>query len=351
MSNKEISIGKRRVGSNYPCFIIAEAGVNHNGSLEMALQLVDAAVDARADAVKFQTFIAEKIVTPNASKADYQKETTGYNESQLDMLKKLELSFDDIRKIKNYCENRGIIFLSTPFDDESVDFLNEIGVLAFKIASGDITNHPFLEKIARKGKPIIISTGMCYLSEVDEAVRVLQNAGCDQMALLHCVSIYPADSFDVNLKAMQTMAAAFKVPIGYSDHTMGIEIGVAAAALGACILEKHFTLDKNLPGPDHRASLEPSELNALIRAIRTVEVALGHGRKEPVEKEVNNKISGRRSIVIARDLSAGERLTNKMIVFKRPGTGLPPSMVNYVIGRNIKVDIHAGTILKMDMLD
>ncbi|MEA2031577.1 MAG: N-acetylneuraminate synthase, partial [candidate division Zixibacteria bacterium] len=249
-------------------FIIAEAGVNHNGNLELAKQLVDIAAKAGADAVKFQTFKAEKVVTPDSPKADYQLQATEESESQYEMLRKLELSHEQHVELMSYCRKQKIIFMSTPFDRESADFLYELSVPVFKIGSGEITNLPFLEYVSGKGKPVILSTGMSYLSEVDEAVKVVRKAGCERFVLLHCVSNYPAAAQDVNLQAMHTMATAFQVPVGYSDHTLGIEVSMAAVALGACVIEKHFTIDRTLLGPDHQASLEPDELSAMVKGIR-----------------------------------------------------------------------------------
>jgi len=347
---KAIEILGREIGPGQPCFIIAEAGVNHNGSLEMARQLVDAAARAGADAVKFQTFKAEKVVSPQAPKAAYQLQTTGARESQLDMVKRLELPFDAFRELYVYCQDKRIRFMSTPFDEESVDFLAELNVAVFKIPSGEITNLPFLAHVARKGKPMIVSTGMSYLGEVEAAVRTIEETGNHDFVLLHCVSNYPADPVDANLRAMQTMATAFSVPVGYSDHTPGIEVALAAVALGACVIEKHFTLDRNLPGPDHRASLEPDELVALVRDIRTVEAALGHGRKEPAASEANTAAVARRSLVAARDIPAGAVLTKELIAIKRPGTGLPPAMRDTLIGRRVRVDVTAGALYSLEML-
>lgn len=347
---QKIKVGERYIGDEEPVFIIAEAGVNHNGSLEMARQLVDVAAQAGADAVKFQIFKAEKVISPQAPKAVYQLQTTNTSESQLDMVKRLELSFDDFRELYACCQDRGILFMATPFDEDSADFLNELGMPVFKIGSGEITNWPFLEYAARKRKPIILSTGMSYLSEVDEAVRVIHDAGSDQLVLLHCVSNYPANPADANLRAMHTMATAFGVPVGYSDHTLGIEVAIAAVALGACMIEKHFTLDRTLPGPDHQASLEPDELKTLVRGIRTVEVSLGHGRKEPAASEANTTAVARRSLVAAQDIPAGAVLTEDLIAIKRPGTGLSPAMRPYLIGRTARTTIPAGTLLTLGML-
>ncbi len=349
-SSDTIHIATHPVGPGHPCFIIAEAGVNHNGDLALAMRLVDIACKAGADAVKFQTFRAEKVISPVAPKADYQKHTTGEDETQLEMVRRLELSGDHFRKLYDYCHQRGILFLSTPFDDESANFLDHLGVPALKIPSGEVTNHPFLEYIARKGKPIILSTGMSFLSEVDEAVRVIHQTGNRQLILLHCVSNYPANPADANLRAMQTLAAAFQLPTGYSDHTPGIEVALAAAALGACVIEKHVTLDKNLPGPDHRASLEPGELAAMVQGIRTVEMALGHGRKEPTTSEASTAIVARRSLVAACDIPAGATLTEAMIAIRRPGTGLPPSMRPYLVGRTARTSIPAGSLIAFHMV-
>jgi len=345
-----IDIAGRKVGPDQPCFIVAEAGVNHNGRLEMARQLVDVAAQAGADAVKFQTFKAEKVISPQAPKAAYQLQTTDTSESQLDMVKRLELSFDAFRELYAYCQDKDILFMSTPFDEESADFLADLGVAVFKIPSGEITNLPFLAHVARKGRPMIVSTGMSYLGEVEAAVRIIEEAGNHDFVLLHCVSNYPADPADVNLRAMHTLAMAFGVPIGYSDHTPGVEVALAAVALGACVIEKHFTLDRSLPGPDHQASLEPAELTALVRGIRTVAAALGHRRKEPAASEANTAAVARRSLVAARGIPVGTKLTEKLIAIKRPGTGLPPALRPYLVGRTVRVTVPAGTLLTLEML-
>lgn len=344
-----IQLMGRAVGDGQPCFIIAEAGVNHNGSVEKALQLIDAAVDSGADAVKFQTFKAEKVISDSAPKAKYQRETTGETESQLDMVKKLELSYDEFRTLFNYCKKKDILFLSTPFEEQSADFLDDLGVAAFKVPSGEITNTPFLKHLAQKGKPLIVSTGMSTLGEVENAVLEIQAAGNPNLILLHCVSNYPANPADVNLRAMQTMARAFHVPVGYSDHTLGMDISLAAVTLGACVIEKHFTLDRNLPGPDHKASAEPTELAALVRGIRNVEAALGDGRKKPAASEANTASVARKSLIAACDIPAGIKLTEAMIAIKRPGTGLPPAMRDHLVGRVTRVPVSAGTLLDLDM--
>ena len=278
---KTLMIGDKIVGGNHSVFIIAEAGVNHNGDIHLAKELVDVTAEAGADAVKFQTFITEEIVTRHAEKADYQKQNTGSKkESQFEMLKKLELSFENFRELKIYCDAKGIMFLSTPFDQKSIDFLDELGVPAFKIASGEINNYPLLNYVAAKRKPIILSTGMSTLAEVERAVELLFRTHHSKVALLHCTSDYPAKIEDVNLKAMRTLYQAFYLPVGLSDHTPGIEVALAAVAMGASIIEKHFTTDKSLAGPDHKASLRPLELKALVKAIRNIEKALGSGENE-----------------------------------------------------------------------
>ncbi len=330
------------------CFVIAEAGVNHNGNIGLAHRLIDAAAHAGVDAVKFQSFKADRLVTADAPKADYQTAVMGSSESQLEMLRRLQLSDSAHRELVRHCSERGITFISTPFDEERADFLAELGVLMFKIPSGEITNLPYLEHIARIGRPMLVSTGMSNLGEVEEAVRTIQGTGGTHLALLHCVSNYPADPADVNLKAMETMRTAFGVPTGYSDHTLGNEVAFAAAALGACAIEKHFTLDRSLPGPDHASSCEPEQLSDLVRGIRTVESALGTGRKEPVRSESSTSAVARKSLVASRSLSAGTVISEDMIVVKRPGTGLPPAMRPFLIGRTIRTDIPEGALFTLD---
>ncbi|MCH2114555.1 MAG: N-acetylneuraminate synthase [Pirellulales bacterium] len=340
-----IDIAQRSVGEGHPCFVIAEAGVNHNGSLKRALDLVDQAAAAGADAVKFQTFRASQLATAQAQQAAYQRKNMGQERSQLEMLTQLELSGEDHQKIVQRCVDQNILFISTPFDSESAELLMELQVPALKVASGEITNLPFLEQIARLGKPLIVSTGMCRLGEVEDAVQTIQAAGNDNIALLHCVSDYPADPREVNLKAMQTLRRAFGRPVGYSDHTLGIEVGVASVALGACILEKHFTLDRNLPGPDHQASLEPQELCHLVQGVRAVESALGDGKKQPSERELNTAQVARKSLVAATLIPLGTRLTDQLIAIKRPGTGLPPAMKSHLLSRVTTADLPEGHLL------
>jgi N,N'-diacetyllegionaminate synthase len=320
-------------------FIIAEAGVNHNGRLDLAYQLIDVAKDAGADAVKFQTFKAENVVSRLADKAEYQKKTTGSNESQFEMIKKLEISFDDFIKLKKYCDKKEIIFLSTPFDHQSIDFLYDL-IDIYKIPSGEIINHPYLKHIAAKNKPIIMSTGMANLGEVEEAINTILSVNSKaNISLLHCTTNYPAPYEEVNLKAMQTLAVAFKLPVGYSDHTLGIEVPVAAVAMGAKIIEKHFTLDKKLSGPDHKASLEPSELKEMVKAIRNIEIALGDGIKKPNKSEIEIMKVARRSLIATRDIRVGEIIKESDIAIKRPGTGILPKFKEIVIGMKLINDI------------
>lgn len=333
-----------------PAFIIAESGVNHNGSIVLAKKLIDAAVDAGADAVKFQTFNAEEVVSANAPKAAYQKHNTDASESQLDMIKKLELSKEDHEELIAYTNHKNIIFLSTPFDEKSVDLLIEFGVPLIKIGSGEITNHPFLKYIAKKGLPIILSTGMSTLEEVAEAVLVIKEAGCEDLTLLHCTSNYPARVEDCNLLAIKTMADTFNLPVGYSDHTPGIFVSIAAVALGACVIEKHLTLDKKLSGPDHKASLEPYELKEMVRGIRVVEKALGSPIKAPVEAETEIRNVGRKSVVARIDIQEGVKITEEMLAFKRPGTGLSPKEARNLIGRITNVKINKDDIILTNML-
>jgi sialic acid synthase SpsE len=290
------------------------------------------------------------VVTPLAPKAAYQKQNTGSGESQLEMIKRLELPDEAFRQIQAHCWERGIIFLSTPFDHDSADLLDAMGVAAFKVPSGEITNYPLLRHVAKKGRPLIVSTGMSTLEEVAKAVDVIYSTGNLELALLHCVSNYPASPSSVNLRAMKTMEARFNVPVGYSDHTDGVSIPIGAAALGACIIEKHFTLDRTLPGPDHRASLEPSELAAMVRGMREVQVALGDGVKRPAAEELDTAGVARRSLVAAFDLEAGTVLTPSMVAIRRPGTGLPPSELERVLGRTLNRDVAAGNLLAWEML-
>lgn len=347
----KVQIGEKLIGPGEPVFVIAEVGVNHNGDVSMARSLIDVAVDAGADAIKFQTFQAERLVTADAPKAEYQLRTTLEEESQSDMLRRLELSAAAHRELKSYCNERGAIFLSTPFDEQAADFLDELQVPAFKISSGDLTNWPLLQHTARKGKPIILSTGMSTLDEVADAVAALHGAGCEDLILMHCTSNYPTDPADVNLLAMETMRTRFDMPVGFSDHTEGIDIAIAAAAIGACAIEKHFTLDRQLPGPDHLASLEPAELRQMIKGIRRIQAALGDGIKVPTANELTTAAVARRSLIAAQDIPPGAIIERDMIVLKRPGTGLAPSMMDNVLGRRALRSIPSGSILSVDMFE
>jgi N,N'-diacetyllegionaminate synthase len=347
---KMIQFNGRAIGKGAPCFIIAEAGVNHNGDLALARQLIDCAAKAGADAVKFQTFKAERLATADAPKADYQKRNTAETESQMEMLKRLELTHEMHLNLIDHCAKQGVQFLSTPFDEKSADELISLGLGLLKLPSGEITNLPFLEHVASLRVPVILSTGMSSLEEVAQAVEVFRAAGNEQLVLLHCVSNYPADPADSNLRAMHTMEEAFGLPVGFSDHTDGNEIALAAVALGACVIEKHFTLDRGLPGPDHQASLEPDQLSAMIRGIRHVEAALGDGIKRPVANERNTVEVARRSIVADCDIPANCLITAQMLAMRRPGTGLPPVMGPKIAGRRARTAIPAGTIISLDML-
>lgn len=313
-------------------FIIAEAGDNHNGSFENAIKLVDKAVEAGADCVKFQTFVTEEVISKFAEMAEYQKENTGKEESQYEMVKRLELSFEQFEQIQAYCKEKGIQFLSTPFDIPSIEFLNRINIPFFKIPSGEITNYPYLVKIAQTHKDIVLSTGMCNMDEIKDAINVLENNGAGKISLLHCNTEYPTPYEDVNLNAMMTMRDAFGKEVGYSDHTLGIEIPIAAVAMGATIIEKHFTLDKNMDGPDHKASLEPEELKNMVRTIRNIEKSFGTGEKIPSPSEKKNIDIARKSIVARRDIKKGELLTEENLATKRPGNGISPMEYKNVIG-------------------
>lgn len=325
-------------------FIIAEAGVNHNGSISLAKKLIDAAACAGANAVKFQTFKTENLVCKNAHKASYQKETTKESESQFEMLKKLELDDKTHKELMAYCHERNIIFLSTPFDMQSIDLLNELGLEIFKIPSGEITNLPYLRKIGTLNKKVILSTGMSTLSEVQEALSILIKAGTpkDNITILHANTQYPTPMSDVNLNAMITMKNSLNIEVGYSDHTLGIEVDIAAVAMGACVIEKHFTLDKKMEGPDHKASLNPIELIQMVKAIRNIEQALGKSEKTPTPSERENIQIARKSIVAQADIKVGDILTVENISVKRPGHGISPMKWDDILGtkaiKNYKKD-------------
>lgn len=315
-------------------FIIAEAGVNHNGSIELAKKLIDAAVEAGADAVKFQTFKAEKLVSKNAQKAEYQKQTTDKAESQFDMIKKLELDEATHHELMSYCKSKNIIFLSTPFDHDSIELLNALGLEIFKVPSGEITNLPYLRHIGKLNKKVILSTGMADIGEIEDALDVLEEAGTkkENVTVLHANTMYPTPMKDVNLNAMVTIGNTFDVSYGYSDHTLGIEVDIAAVAMGASCIEKHFTLDKTMEGPDHKASLEPKELKEMVKAIRNIELALGSTVKKPSKSEMPNMQVARKSIVAACGIKKGEELSEDKLAVKRPGNGISPMRWDEIIG-------------------
>lgn len=327
--------------------VIAEAGVNHNGSMELAKQMVLAAKKAGADYVKFQTFIPKNLVSRFAQKAEYQKKTTGGGESQLQMLEKLALTQQDFVELQAYCREVGIGFLSTPFDFESIDFLEKLDMDFWKLPSGEVTNLPYLEKIARTGKRVVMSTGMCEMNEISDAVKILEENGAGEITILHCNTEYPTPFSDVNLLAMQEMAEILKKPIGYSDHTIGIEVPIAAVALGAVVIEKHFTLDKTMEGPDHAASLEPLELAEMVRAIRNIEQARGDGRKKRTSSEERNCAVVRKSIVASKDIKAGDIFTEENLTVKRPGNGISPMKWHEVLGNCAGKDYQTDELIEL----
>ena len=315
-------------------FIIAEAGVNHNGSVELAKKLINVACEAGADAVKFQTFKAENLVSTNAKKAEYQKQTTDSQESQFDMIKKLELDVETHKELISYCNSQNIMFLSTPFDHDSIELLNDLGLEIFKIPSGEITNLPYLRHIGKLGKKVILSTGMADIGEIEDALDILIDAGTkkENITVLHANTMYPTPIEDVNLKAMVTIGNTFEIAYGYSDHTLGIEVDIAAVAMGASCIEKHCTLDKTMEGPDHKASLEPDELIAMVKAIRNIQLALGSSIKKPSKSETPNMEVARKSIVAKTTISKGERFTEDNLAVKRPGNGISPMRWDETIG-------------------
>jgi len=328
--------------------IIAEAGVNHNGSIDSAKKLIDIAFEGKADYVKFQTFKAEKVVTRNANKAKYQKRLTGTNETQFEMIKKLELDRKTHEELIDHCKQIDIQFLSTAFDHDSIDLLDELNIPLFKIPSGEITNLPYLRHIGKRGKPIIMSTGMSTLDEVHNALNILIESGAEkeQITILHCNTEYPTPMKDVNLKAMLTIRNELDVAVGYSDHTLGIEVPVAAVALGASVIEKHFTLDRTLPGPDHAASLEPDELKAMVAAIRNIEKAMGDEVKKPSKSELKNITVIRKSIIAKKPISKGEVFSDNNLGVKRPGTGLSPVLWDEIIGSRATKDFELDELIK-----
>jgi sialic acid synthase SpsE len=340
-----VRIGDSTVGRGETVYVVAEAGVNHDGIVERALELVDAAADTGADAVKFQVFDVDRLVAEGTEKAEYQRRANGGSESQDAMLRRLQLGRSDFEAIAERAAARGIAFLATPFDEESVDLLVELGVPAIKIASPDLVNLPLVEYAARTGLPVVLSTGMADLDESRAAVAAAQAAGATDLVVLHCVSAYPARPQDANLAAMATLARELDVPVGFSDHTLGTAVAVAAAALGACLIEKHLTLDRTAPGPDHAASLEPQELADMVLACRTASEAIGDGVKRPVAAELENISVTRRSVAAADDLPAGSVLTRSSLVALRPGTGIPAASLESLVGRTLARAVPRFTLL------
>ena len=345
MKETDILIGQKIIGSGSQVFVIAEIGINHDGSISQARKLIDAAAESGADAVKFQSYRTDHLLIPSRDR--YAQQTDGA-ESAYQMLRRCELSWDDQAKLKKYADERGILFLSTPFDEGSADFLDSLDVQAFKIASGDITHVPLLRQVASKGKPILLSTGMSYLSEVADAIWTLRSAGAKEIVLMHCVSSYPSLPVQMNLRALQTMQSYFELPVGLSDHSEGILLSLVAVPLGAVVIEKHFTLDKNASGPDHKASMDPADLKALVKSLRDVESSLGDGRKRPSDIEEESRLLGRRSIVAAVDIRAQEKIAQWMLTFKRPGSGLEPRHWEKAIGMTARRNIGKDTILQWE---
>lgn len=347
--NQNFKIGGNAISEHSTVFIIAEAGVNHNGDIVIAKKMIEVAAQSGANAIKFQTFRAENLVTRRAAKADYQVESTGNSETQYEMLKKLELTPDNHLELMAHCRNRNIEFLSTPFDLKSIDMLEKIGMSIFKIPSGEITNLPYLKKIGSMNKEIILSTGMANIGEIETAIDILTNAGTtkNKISVLHCNTEYPTLFRDVNLRAMLTIKNTFGVRVGYSDHTPGIEVSISAVALGAEIIEKHFTLDRNMEGPDHAASLEPDELKKMVDSIRNIELALGNGIKKPSASEAKNIEAVRKSIVAIKDIKAGEILTEENIGVKRPGKGISPMKFYEMIGKKAIKDFKQDDLIEV----
>jgi N-acetylneuraminate synthase len=346
----KIKIDEKFIGKDEPCFIIAEAGINHNGSLQTAKKLVDKAVSAGVDAIKFQTFTPENLVTQNTPLLSYQKQNLGYKTSQLEMLKKVALTNEEFKKIKEYCNQKRIMFLSTPHSIDAIDFLKDL-VPAYKLGSGDITNFPALIKAALTGKPIILGTGMSTLQEVKSAIQIIRSTPNHQIILLHCTTKYPCQMFEINLQAMKTMEDKLGCIVGYSDHSLGILVPIIAVALGACVIEKHFTLDKTLPGPDHKASLEPKELVNLVTEIRNVEIVLGSSEKKPTKSEKEIKSFIRKSIVANQFIPKNTILKEHMLIVKRPGIGISPINFFKIIGKKTKKPIEKDEILQFDMVE
>ena len=347
----EILIGNKKIGDGHPVFIISEAGVNHNGDIEMAKKLIDESIKAGADAVKFQSFKAEKLNTKNAPKAQYHIETTGSEGSWFDLLKSQELTREMHYQLSDYCEEKGIIFLSTPYDEDSADILEELNVPVYKIASTDLTNIPLLKHIAKKNKPIILSTAMSSYSEIEEAITAIKMHNNDKIIVLQCTGNYPAKIKDANLSVMNEIRKRFNVLVGYSDHTPTNILSIAATALGSCLHEKHFTLNKSLPGPDHRASIEPHELKSLVDSIRLTEECIGDFNKKPTKSELSNINKLRKSVVAATDIPVGTIINSEMITVKRPGTGIHPRHATDFIGKTSKINISEDQLLNFDMIE
>jgi N,N'-diacetyllegionaminate synthase len=347
MKETDILIGQRVIGSGSGVFVVAEIGINHDGSMSQAEKLIDAAAESGADAVKFQSYRVDRLLIPSRDRYAQQMDGT---ESAYQMLRRCELSWEDQEKLKKHADDRGVLFLSTPFDEESTDFLDSIGVPVFKIASADITHVPLLRHVASKGKPILLSTGMSFLSEVADAINNIRAAGANEILLMHCVSAYPASPQHMNLRALQTLQSYFELSVGLSDHSEGILLPLVAVALGAVLIEKHFTLDKNASGPDHKSSMEPNDLKLLIKSLRDVEASLGDGRKRPSDVEEESRLFSRRSIVSAVDIRAHETIAQWMLTYKRPGSGLEPRHWEKVIGMTARRNIGKDTILQWEDL-
>jgi N,N'-diacetyllegionaminate synthase len=347
---KTIRIGTTVIGEKQPCFVIAEGGVNHNGQLRVAKKLVDAASSAGANAVKFQTFKAEGVVTDDVGIAEYAKKNLGKNLDQREMIKRYELSYNDFRTLKKYCDQKKILFLSTPHSFDAIEFLDSL-VPAYKFGSGDLTNLPALQYAARKRKPMILGTGMATLAEVRQAVRAIKSTGNNQIIALHCTTNYPCPPEEVNLRAMQTMQNTLPCLVGYSDHTLGTTVPIMAATLGAVVIEKHFTIDTSLPGPDHKASLNPTELAQMVLAIRTVETLLGSYAKKPTASEKKVIKLVRKSIVAAQDIRQGTIIKKSMVAVKRPGTGMPPAQIEKLLGRKTKKPITKDELIRLSMVE
>jgi N,N'-diacetyllegionaminate synthase len=347
MKDTDILVDQKVIGSGSRVFVIAEIGINHDGSVSQAEKLIDAAAESGADAVKFQSFRVDRLMIPSRDR--YTQQTDGA-ESAYQMLRRCELSWEDQEKLKKHADKRGVLFLSTPFDEESADFLDSIGVPVFKIASADITHVPLLRHVASKGKPVLLSTGMSFLSEVADAVWNLRSAGANEIVLMHCVSTYPAQPQHMNLRALQTLQSYFELSVGLSDHSEGTLLSLIAVALGAVVIEKHFTLDKRAPGPDHKASMDPADLKSLVRNLRDVEACLGDGRKRPSDVEEESRVFSRRSIVASADIRANETIAPWMLAFKRPGSGLEPRYWEKVIGMRARRNISKNTILQWEDL-